>query len=223
MAETWQLLRSGPGSASWNMALDEALLLHAKLPTLRLYSWSEPAATFGYFQRFESVSKETHLRPLVRRCTGGGIVPHDHDWTYSAVFPKGTDWFALKAEESYQQIHEWVSGSFARLQVATRLADCCDVATPGKCFAGFEKHDVLVNGRKVAGAAQRRIRSGLLIQGSIQPPSNNRREQWESAFITEAEDRFGVRWVDAAESLFHPIAGSLDEEKYATDEHNRRR
>jgi lipoyl(octanoyl) transferase len=82
----WLLLNSGKGEAAFNMALDEALLeamVRLKHPVLRFYSWTEPAASFGYFQKFSDVERATLLRPLVRRSTGGGIVPHDADWTYS--------------------------------------------------------------------------------------------------------------------------------------------
>ena len=77
------------------MAVDAALLQAAPSlasPVLRFYSWAEPAATFGYFQKYSDVERMTLLRPLVRRPTGGGLVPHDSDWTYSMVFPPGTAW-----------------------------------------------------------------------------------------------------------------------------------
>ena len=49
----WFLLNSGPCDAAFNMALDEALLEampRLQKPVLRFYGWTEPAATFGYFQ-----------------------------------------------------------------------------------------------------------------------------------------------------------------------------
>ena len=89
---SWLLLNSGQCDAAFNMALDEALLgamPRLQTPVLRFYGWTEPAATFGYFQKFSDVEQATQLRPLIRRPTGGGIVPHDADWTYSAAFPPG--------------------------------------------------------------------------------------------------------------------------------------
>ena len=68
---------------------------------------------------------------------------------------------------------------------ATELADCCRKTVPGQCFVGWEKFDVLWNGRKIAGAAQRRNKLGLLIQGSVQPPGLAlRRADWEAAMVT---------------------------------------
>jgi len=124
----WLLLNSGKCDAAFNMALDEALLEsmpRLQKPVLRFYGWTEPAATFGYFQKYTDVAQATLLRPLVRRPTGGGIVPHDADWTYSAVFPPGHEWHSLKAEESYRRIHDWLRLAFAELKVETELAPCC--------------------------------------------------------------------------------------------------
>jgi hypothetical protein len=170
--QTWLLLNSGPGAPAFNMALDEALLeavSRLDRPVLRFYGWTEPAATFGYFQKYAEVERATRLRPLIRRSTGGGIVPHDADWTYSLVFPPGHEWHALKAEESYRRVHEWIQHAFAKLNVATELASHAHKAGPGQCFVGHEKFDLLWRGKKIAGAAQRRNKLGLLIQGSVQP------------------------------------------------------
>ena len=131
------LLDSGKCPAAFNMALDEALLDSVSRlgkPVLRFYGWTEPAATFGYFQKFSDVERATQLRPLIRRPTGGGIVPHDADWTYSAVFPPGHEWHLLKAEASYRRIHEWIHSAFAVLKVKTELAPNCKKWQPGQCF-----------------------------------------------------------------------------------------
>src|SRR5690349_5464521 len=100
---SWKILDTGEGDGAWNMALDEALLEAAATiggPVMRFYGWTEPAATFGYFQKFEEIAAWTTLRPLIRRPTGGGLVTHDADWTYSVIIPPGTDWYAAKALES---------------------------------------------------------------------------------------------------------------------------
>src|SRR5205823_2318492 len=76
----WLLLQSGPDSPAFNMALDEALLASMPRlgrPVLRFYGWTEKAASFGYFQKYAEVERMTSLRPLVRRPTAGGLVPHD--------------------------------------------------------------------------------------------------------------------------------------------------
>src|ERR1700743_1226729 len=102
----WLLLKSGLNDATFNMALDEALLEampRLQKPVLRFYRWTEPAASFGYFQKFSEIQRATLLRPLVRRPTGGGLVPHDADWTYSLAFPTTHEWYATSAVERYRR------------------------------------------------------------------------------------------------------------------------
>lgn len=210
------------------MALDEALLESAPRhgqPVLRFYGWVEPAATFGYFQRFAEVGRATLLRPLIRRPTGGGIVPHDADWTYSLAFPASHAWQSLRAEESYRRVHEWVRDAFERIGVAVELAPCCRKTGPGQCFAGYEKSDVLWQGRKIAGAAQRRTRAGLLIQGSVQPPPLNlAKMDWQQAMCDAAQARFGARWTELEpDTALRERAEALAAEKYALPAHNQRR
>lgn len=198
-SETWLLLNSGPGSAAFNMAFDEALLESAPArnqPLLRYYGWTEPSASFGYSQRFAEVAGMTALRPLVRRPTGGGLVLHDADWTYTLVFPPGHGWHALRARDSYRTLHEWIGAAFARVKVRTELSAARRQEAPGRCFAGAEKDDVVREGRKLAGAAQRRNRQGLLIQGSVRPgPLDLAKADWQKALCDAAVDRWSVRWT----------------------------
>lgn len=221
------MLRTGAGPAAFNMAVDEALLLNvAKLgwPVLRFYAWSEPAASFGYFQRCTEVAKATPLRPLVRRPTGGGVVPHDCDWTYSVVLPPQHSWYHLKALESYRRVHDWIRTAFQKVGITTQLADASRSGAPGLCFVGAEKFDVIVSGRKVAGAAQRRTRDGLLIQGSIQPPPGVERNPWERAVCAWATQNWNVRWRDwEMLQRIRSDAEKLASEKYATRSYNERR
>ncbi len=185
MSEIWYVLESGAGRAAENMALDEALLEAAarlRRPLLRFYGWTESAATFGYFQRYSAVAGWTSLRPLIRRPTGGGLVPHARDWTYSLIVPSAHEWYALTAADSYQRMHEWIQSAFAALGVDVALAPGADRASSGQCFVSPEKSDLVWKGRKIAGAAQRRRRDGLLIQGSVQPPDlAASREAWQTA------------------------------------------
>src|SRR5204862_2694280 len=98
--------------AAWNMACDEVLLnavSQLQRPVLRFYGWTEPAATFGYSQKYTDIAQWTKLRPLIRRPTGGGLVPHDADWTYTLVFPENHPWYSLSAVESYERIHDWIA------------------------------------------------------------------------------------------------------------------
>jgi lipoate-protein ligase A len=223
--ETWYLLESGAGAPAYNMALDEALLESAPQlarPVLRFYSWTEPAATFGYAQPYRQAAALTPLRPLVRRTTGGGVVPHDADWTYSLIFPPQHYWHRLKAAESYRRLHEWIRAAFARINVPSALAASSQKEIPGHCFAGAEPSDLLWGGRKIAGAAQRRSRTGLLIQGSVQPPPALARSGWESAMCREMERE--VEWKPLPAGLLPAEpARRLQAEKYGQASFNQKR
>jgi lipoate-protein ligase A len=226
--DSWHLLQSGAGDHAFNMALDEALLQSAPRlgrPVLRFYGWTERAASFGYFQHYAEVELLVQLRPLVRRPTGGGIVPHDGDWTYSLVFPPGNGWYSLSAIESYRRVHEWIRTAFARLDFATELAPACRKAEAGQCFVGNEKFDVLWRGQKIAGAAQRRTRNGLLIQGSVQPPLvSPAKAGWQEAMCAAAQERESVDWGGfEPDTQLTERALALAQEKYSQQGYNQKR
>ena len=209
------------------MAWDEALLESAPRlgrPILRFYGWAAPAATFGYFQKIAEVERLSPLRPLIRRPTGGGLVPHDADWTYSIVAPPADHWYSLKAADSYQRVHEWIRAAFAELALPTQLSPSRQVGSPGHCFVGAEQFDVLLGERKIAGAAQRRTRSGLLIQGSIQPPPGVERSRFEAAMLAVGSRAWLIEWVKVAadETLVRRV-GELAREKYSQVAFNRKR
>lgn len=219
-------MNSGPCAAAFNMALDEALLESVSRlgsPVLRFYGWTQPAATFGYFQHFAEIESTTPLRPLIRRPTGGGLVPHTADWTYSLAFPAGHEWHLLRAEESYRRVHEWIHRAFTHLGVQTELASCCKKTAPGQCFVGHEKSDLLWHGSKIAGAAQRRNKLGLLIQGSVQPPPLSlQRSAWEDAMRQATPD--AVTWNELAiDGDLLALANNLAEEKYSQPLYNQKR
>jgi len=224
----WYCLNSGQCDAAFNMGLDEALLDLASScnrPVLRFYGWREPAASFGYFQHFRNVEQLTPLRPLVRRPTGGGIVPHDCDWTYSLVFPPSHWWYELVATESYRRVHQLIQRAFARLGFHTELAPASLKTQPGRCFVGHEQSDLLWQGRKIAGAAQRRRKDGLLVQGSIQSPlSRLQRADWEEAMRETLGKMESVLWKDFPDAKgLESRAAQLTRTKYSLESYNRQR
>ncbi len=223
MNSTWLWVDSGPGEPAKNMAFDQALLENAASlagPILRFYGWTQPAATFGYFQRVEEILMKTELRPLVRRPTGGGFVPHDHDWTYSLVVPPSHWWHRLTARESYRRVHEWIMKALAESGVTTELCPAKITGTNGSCFSGAEQFDLVWRGLKVAGAAQRRNSLGLLIQGSVAPAKNwPARDFWQQSMRQVLAWELGVSWLPwdvgdsfmaRVESLSKTKFGSLD-------------
>lgn len=224
----WFLLRSETAEASRNMAMDEALLESAPRlgrTVLRFYSWQGTPASFGLAQKYAEVERLTALRPLIRRPTGGGLVSHASDWTYSLVFPTADAWYSLRAEESYRRLHEWIQNAWGRLGVPTCLAPAACKETPGCCFSGPEKFDLLFDGRKIAGAAQRRSRKGLLIQGSLQgQPPGVAESDWQQALCHAANDAWGVRWEPfEPDAPLNDHAERLDRTKYSRPEYNAKR
>lgn len=155
-----------PRSAAMNMAIDEALLETATVPTIRFYQWDHPALSFGYFGKFDDVAD--HDRDIVRRWTGGGVVFHGEDLTYSIVIPATDAAFGESSMSIYEKIHDALGATLAASGQRVELAAIGSPKISESCFANPVRADILLDGCKVAGAAQRRTRRGLLQQGSIQ-------------------------------------------------------
>jgi lipoate-protein ligase A len=172
-------------SAAMNMAIDEALLESAAAPSIRFYRWESPALSFGYFGKYADVAEYAAHYALVRRWTGGGVVFHGEDLTYAIVIPASEAAFGESSMSIYKKIHRALcdvlnaTGKRAELSSAAavcgrrklssqQIAAVKDRRYSNNCFANPVRSDVILDGRKVAGAAQRRTRSGLLQQGSIQ-------------------------------------------------------
>ncbi|MEY2546017.1 MAG: lipoyl(octanoyl) transferase [Verrucomicrobiota bacterium] len=150
-------------SAAINMAIDEALLESANAPTIRFYRWDHAALSFGYFGKFADVANEP--RDLVRRWTGGGIVLHGDDLTYGLMIPAGDSAFAGSPMSIYEKTHAAIQ---CAIGAAAELALQPSAKISDSCFANPVRADVMLDGKKIAGAAQRKTRRGLLQQGSIQ-------------------------------------------------------
>lgn len=227
-SDPWLLLNSGQGEAALNMAVDEALLEampRIGRPVLRFYGWHERAASFGYFQKYAEVVQLTSLRPLIRRPTGGGVVPHDRDWTYSVAIPTTHDWYSVTAIESYRRIHDWIRLGLLEAGMNAQLAPAPLKTLPGQCFAGYERYDLLSSGRKIAGAAQRRSRDGLLIQGSVQlPHAPWPRTRWELSMCKVGSQHLGIMWTatDLSPEL-RQRAEALAANKYSEPGYNQKR
>ena len=151
------------------MAVDELLLQKASGPILRHYVWKTPQATFGFTQSLSEVRKELSGTPLTRRWTGGGIVPHGTDWTFSLIVPRSAEFASIRPATSYTLIHDCVARAMLLAGVPSRLAAAEESSRGMACFAHPSEHDLLAQtGDKLCGGAQRRTREGILHQGSIQ-------------------------------------------------------
>lgn len=181
VAQKWRLIDTGPLDGAANMAVDEALLKHfdpaTSLPVLRLYGWNPPAFSLG---RFQQASQVLDLElcaergvPVVRRITGGGVIYHAEELTYSIVCAPRHIADASTVKDSFARLCGFLLRTYGRLgfdagfavnhvPAGTRLGE----RTPF-CFAGKEEFDILVAGRKLGGNAQRRTRGVIFQHGSI--------------------------------------------------------
>lgn len=196
--------------AATNMALDEALLEASCQPALRFYGWARPALSFGYFGKFAEV--ENDPRELVRRWTGGGSVPHGDDLTYSLVTPATQPAFLQGPVAIYAALHSAIRDALREEKIDAELAATAAPKISDACFANPVRADLLLEGRKIAGAAQRRNRAGFLQQGSIQLP--NLALGFRTRFARALADTVEVREISPA---LRTRAAELVAQKYGTD------
>jgi lipoate-protein ligase A len=184
------LLPTRNDSAAANMAADFLLLKrypakdHARL---RAYGWHRPAFSFGYSQKIDwvraQIPPEAADAEFVRRPTGGGLVDHRDDWTYALVLPRGHALETARAVDSYRAVHAALAEALRACGQPAALKDRCEkpsaadddaagcsaASGPAICFTRPELYDVVHpdTGAKIAGAAQKRTKDGLLFQGSV--------------------------------------------------------
>jgi lipoate-protein ligase A len=202
--------------AAENMALDFLLLQRYPEPAaarFRHYDWRTSAFTFGLSQAMDYI--RANLPPgetfdLCRRPTGGGLVDHRNDWTYCLVIPRNHALFDAPATEAYRDVHAALAAAMQAQGQPVALQDerHPSEAGPTICFERPELYDVLntATGAKIAGAAMKRNKHGLLLQGSIER-SRVGAIDWDrfhDAFAAELARRLGAYatpapWPDLSE------------------------
>lgn len=158
--------RSGPE----NMAVDEWLMKSVgDTAVLRLYSWMGDWVSVGYFQSLTDARKIFGEGPeYVRRWTGGGIVDHRNDLTYTLVIPRSHELAGKRGNESYCAIHREIARCLGEGGIGCDLTPDDSTNDSAACFEKPVAWDLLGDdGRKLAGAGQRRSRWGVLHQGSV--------------------------------------------------------
>ena len=160
------------------MALDEVLLEEVgagELPAvLRVYGWSVPTLSLGYFQRVSEIRAQPRWRavPMVRRPTGGGAIWHHHEVTYALVVPESHS-YSRPSTQLYRAVHKAISDGLVGLGIGVvrqgevfSPADC-ERSRPLLCFTDRSPEDILFEGNKIVGSAQRRRRGAVLQHGSV--------------------------------------------------------
>ena len=179
--ERWRLIDTGSLTGAENMAIDEALLAcfdpQVSLPVLRLYGWQPPAFSYGKFQNpGETVSLEKCRAAgvqVVQRITGGGLLYHGQELTYSLVCPAGFVAAAPGVKNAFFYLTSFLVDFYRELGLEARYAAdhyCGTKQLGGRaalCFAGTESCDILIKGRKIGGNAQRRLKNVIFQHGSI--------------------------------------------------------
>ncbi len=149
------------------MALDEVLLGIVSRPLLRVYRWKSPCVTFGYFQKQELVKSLYPNQDLIRRWSGGGCVEHGDDFTFSLMIPESEVVAKQTSSLFYRTLHEAIVIALREHQIEARLATAEDQVVGDSCFVAPCPCDVMLDGKKIVGGAQRRSAGRLLHQGSL--------------------------------------------------------
>ncbi|MEW5758514.1 MAG: lipoate--protein ligase family protein [Candidatus Omnitrophota bacterium] len=170
----WRFIDSGSSNCYTNMAIDEAIFTARKNnlvgPTLRFYGWEPAAFSFGYSQIPE---KEFNLDEcskrkidFVRRLTGGGIIYHNKELTYSISCRQEEIGADSKVKESYKKICAFLIHSYRKLGLSVNFS-CQETGSNSFCFAGREFYDIVINGKKIGGNAQKRSHDLIFQHGVI--------------------------------------------------------
>ncbi|MEM8678297.1 MAG: lipoate--protein ligase [Planctomycetota bacterium] len=169
---TIQLIRDEPGDGLWNMAADEWLMQEAARTgetLLRIYRWSAPTLSLGYFQA--AGDREQHPAslpcPWVRRASGGGAIMHDQELTYALAMPQPqTRGFS---QPLYDAVHDALVAELQHRGIAARRHT--DASAPADrpflCFQRRAVGDVVLNSEKILGSAQRRSAQAVVQHGSL--------------------------------------------------------
>jgi lipoyl(octanoyl) transferase len=202
MHNVWRLIDSGTHTAQYNMAIDEALLNCFKegdMPIIRFYGW-EDSLSFG---RFSTLSNSLNMHkvkseniPCVRRMSGGGILVHGGDLSYTLIIPR--DWLmGVGIKESYRYLCGFLISLYKKLGLQAHFG--CDLQLDeirsDVCLAGREAYDIVIKDKKMGGNAQRYTRHTLFQHGSIPMRIN------ESFFKSLFSGDFGLDKIVTLERL----------------------
>jgi len=233
----WRLIDSGYLDAYANMAIDEAIfIMREKLglpPTLRFYSWRPAAISIGYFQRIEDPSLEKYKRQeltIVRRFTGGGAILHKNEITYSLAC-SNNEFFAFKDIIKTQRlVHGAIIFGLQNLGINAELEEKqAKRPDPYFCFVNPSKDDIIEEGQKIVGSAQRRRNKAFFQHGSIKISPESRKEKKNRGKIIDSlilgfEKRFTIRLVSGQLTEEEvKLSQELREAKYSTRNWNYRR
>jgi len=228
----WFVIQTQSNPTAWNMACDEYLMRQCisgelKSGVLRLYFFSDSSYTMGYGVRHQQVDSDPEAH-IIRRLTGGGVVAHGDDIGFSLIMPQ--DGLFRTVQGSYQLVHQWIQQSLSELNISSNLFESCqnhNKYLSTSCFETPIKHDLMAEGVKIAGGAQRRLSGWVLHQGSLafhKIESQDSPDVLFQSMIRCAGERFKINMkkMELSKSDENAIRVLCDE-KYMNDTWNRKR
>jgi lipoate-protein ligase A len=179
--QEWRFIEGGPLDGAHNMAVDEALLScfdpEISRPVFRIYGWEPPSLSLGRFQQAGDILDQGKIRAaglsVVRRITGGGVIYHADELTYSLVCAPRHVPPAASIKESFRVLTSFLMEFYRKLGLEPYYAveSAGSPSPPGEsspfCFAGRETYDIIIRKRKIGGNAQRRLKNVIFQHGSI--------------------------------------------------------
>jgi lipoate-protein ligase A len=176
MKDWFLLVDEVPHKGSLNMAVDEHLLnslMNRPRTFLRFYQWQRPTASLGCSQKAENVLDLEFCRAngidVVRRMTGGKMVLHHQEITYS-IASSDQELFTTTLGGSYKRISQALVRGLEKMGLKAALADKAPpfyARGTMPCFSLPAQDEIEIGGLKIVGSAQKRTGGRFLQHGSI--------------------------------------------------------
>lgn len=222
------ILKTGAMDVFEHMALDEIMGLNPMDGfTVRFYNWKGGGVTFGYAQNWNEVKRQIPAPQhsfAARRPTGGGVVYHGADLTFSCVFKSPVK---FSATDIYGKLHTAVNSGLAQRGINAGLCgkEGSDYKpsvnnTASACFTNPVNSDIMQNGSKILGGALRRFGNSVLYQGSLLFDGvRNRAGEFELCILKSLASLQGIKWKNIDVNILMPEVNKLAAEKYRAQEY----
>jgi lipoate-protein ligase A len=201
----------GPTQMGLDTALLESVDERPDAAVLRTYEWSAPTLSLGYFQEIATAESDPRWRgvPVVRRPSGGGAIWHHHELTYALIVPRRHP-PASRAAALYRAVHAAIATLLAEAGAPVRRRggdpEAVFSGRPFLCFTDRDREDIVLDGWKVVGSAQRRRPNAVLQHGSILLNASEWTPELPGLGDVADLDLTARAW---AEQLNHRLPGSL--------------